>query len=55
MSLGLPGGYCLEGACINAGVEVDEAARWEKENRVHVNVDWADEDVIDGAIECCKA
>jgi hypothetical protein len=51
MFLGLTGGrargYGLVGAYVDAGGEVDEVARQEKENGVHAGVDWAYQGVVD--------
>jgi hypothetical protein len=44
---GRAGGYGLIGACIDAGDEVDEVARQENENRVHVSVGWAYQGIVD--------
>jgi hypothetical protein len=48
------GGYCLEGACINAG-EVDGATVWKKEKGTCVDVDGVNKDVIGWAVGCCEA
>jgi hypothetical protein len=52
MSLGVSGerggGSFLKGVCINAVVKVYGAARCDKENRVHINVNGVDNEVVSG-------
>jgi hypothetical protein len=47
---GRAGGYGLIGACIDAGDEVDEVARWENENRVRAGVELAYWGIVDCAV-----